>query len=135
LLNKTPAREVVLKKGVSLNLNFAVLLPIIGIDDFWIEGGDFCHRPLFGLIAHPRTAEDVIPHSGENIPHHFLRARLRLGREVFSRIFLSQGLAEELICRLNATFPARLHLRLTPQIFAEESEVLFHDGSGESLGG
>src|ERR1700674_796569 len=133
--NKTPAGKIVFKKRIPANVNLAVVLPLIGIANFGIEGGDFGHRPLLSFVAHPRPAENVVPHGGENIAYHFLRPSFRLWWKVFFGVFLPQGLAQELVSRFHASLPARFHLGLAPQVFAEESKILFHYGSGERFGG
>jgi len=64
LHDEVTAGQVVFKKSISTNVNFAVVLPPVGIANLGIESGDFGHGPLFGFVAHPWPAENVVPHSG-----------------------------------------------------------------------
>src|ERR1017187_5525800 len=123
------AGEIVFEESTGADIDRAVVLPVVGIADLGIEGGDLGHRSLLGLVAHPRAAENVVPHSQKQVPHHLLRARLGLRREIFFRIPLAQGFTQELIGGFHATLPAGLYLCLAAQVLAEESEILLDDGS------
>ena len=65
VLNEFSSSDRVLEEGVPTNSDVAVIFPLVGISDLGIEGGDLGHRLFFGVVAHPRTAENVVAHCRE----------------------------------------------------------------------
>src|SRR5664280_3460520 len=74
------------KVRVASDDNVAVVLPLVGISYFDVEGGYLFHRLLLGVGSHPVQAVDGVPHRGQYVLHHLLRARLGFRWEVARHI-------------------------------------------------
>ena len=59
---------------------------------------------------------------------------LASGGKYLSTYLLPEGVAEQAVGRFDAALPARLELRRTAQVAAEEREVLFTNGDDERIG-
>ena len=117
--------------GVARDFDGAVVLPLVGVADFGIEGGEFFERFLFGVVAHPRQRLDVVMEREQDVFHHLLHARFGFGRKSLLDVFLAEGFAEIVVGGFDATFPVRLHLGGALQVFLIEREILLHEGRRE----
>ena len=75
-------------------VDVAVVLPFVGISDLGLEGGDLGHGLFFGIVTHPRPAQNVVAHGRKQIAHHLLHAGLGLGRKIFLHILSPERFAE-----------------------------------------
>ena len=115
--------------GVAIDLDAAVVLPLVGISHLGRELRQLVQGFRLGIVAHPGKRLDVIVQRQQNIFYQPLNAGLCFRWKNLFNIFLAQRLAQIGVGRFHATLPARLHLLGPGQILAIKRKIFVDEGS------
>ena len=105
------------------NLQFAVILPLVGIAHFHVEGIQFLLCHLLRLVAHPILYGNAFAQCHLQVADQRLHALLGCGWEETFGVQLSQRLAQHTAHGIHSAFPSRTVLSLATHCCAVEGEV------------
>lgn len=99
-----------------------VVLPLVGVADFYAESGEFLAGAHLGRVAHPVELVDVLAEGRAEILHQGHHAGLVLGGEELLDVHFAYGLAQGAVGNGHGTFPAGTGLLLARHRAAVEVE-------------
>ena len=98
------------------------LLPLVGIADLHLEGGQLLAGADLRLVGHPLQRVDVLAQCGLEVLHQLQHALLILFGEVLPDVHLAHGHVEDAVGGGHGALPAGTGLLLAGHLTAEEVE-------------
>ena len=121
--------QVVVQRLSCINLQSAIIFPLVGITNFHAEGSQFFVSLLLGFVAHPSKLIDTFTQAYLQVGHQFHHSFLGSSGEITIHISNTKCLTHSIIERRNGTLPTgRLFLTtrqsLTIEIEAQVGEII-----------
>ena len=126
--------HIVIETLSRVDVESAVVLPLVGVSNLHIEGRELPMGVGLGLGTHPRLGINALSESHAQVFDELLHHLLGTGREVTLAINLAQSLAHGRLCVVGGTLPQRIVFLATAQSLAEEVEVGLAHLVGEVAG-